>query len=138
MKKKKMCFFTLPVLFICIITWSPNVNADPSGGGSAAVSVADIVHSAADVASLSNRFDSIIAESEKVDSPGRKTELLNQAKDILTKLTEQANNVESEITILSKKKLDKVYVEKLDRILSRVLQIRTEASKKMKAGSHSG
>lgn len=138
MKKTKTCFFTLLIVFICIIIWGPNVNADPSGGGSAAVSVADIVHSAADVVSLSNRFDSIIAESEKVDSPGRKTELLNQAKDMLTKLIEQANNVESEITILSKKKLDKVYVEKLDRILSRVLLIRTEAPKRMKAGSQSG
>jgi len=138
MKKKKMCFFTLPVVFICIIIWNPNVNADPSGGGSSAVSVADVVHSAADIVSLSNKFDSLVAESEKENSTERKKELLNEAKNILTKLIEQANNVESEISILSKKKLDKVYVKKLDRILSRVLQIRTAAPKKMQATTQSG
>ena len=59
--------------------------------------------------------------------------LLDRARKILAQLIEQANNVESEISIISKKKLDKIYSEKLDRVLSSVLQMREVAQKRMQA-----
>ena len=61
----------------------------------------------------------------------KKEELLNQAKNILKQLIEQANSVEAEISILSKKKLDKMYSQKLERVLSNVLRMRQAAEKKM-------
>ena len=137
MKMNKVCFFALPIFFIFMIIWNPNVNADPSGGGSTAVSVADVVHSAAGVETLAKKIDAIMAEYEKEASAGRKKELLNQAKDILTKLDELVNNIESEISILSKKKLDKVYAEKLERILSRITQLR-DGKKQMLAVKQAG
>jgi hypothetical protein len=68
----------------------------------------------------------------------KKRELLNRAKNILTQLIEQANNVESEISILSKKKLDKIYSQKLERVLSNVLRIREAAEKKMQTAEQAG
>ena len=138
MKINKACFFSLPILLIFMTVWIPNVHADASGGGSTAVSVSDVVYSAAEVEALAEKFDAIMAEYGKEASTGRKTELLNKAKDLLTKLIEQANNVESEISILSKKKLDKVYAEKLERILSSILQMRETAQKQMLAANQPG
>ena len=145
MKINKAFFFTLLALFIVITIWNPQVNAggsgastgDQSGGGSTAVSVADVVYSAAGVETLAKKIDAIMAEYEKEASAGRKKELLNQAKDILTKLDELVNNIESEISILSKKKLDKVYAEKLERILSRITQLR-DGKKQMLAVKQAG
>ena len=96
--------FPLLVFLIALIVYSPNAYANPSGGGTTAVSVADAVHSAAGAASLSEEFNRIMGDYETEVSKEGKEVLLNRAKAILTQLIEQANNVESEISIISKKK----------------------------------
>ena len=131
MKINNACTFPLLALFIVLIVCSPNAYADPSGGGTTAVSVADTVHSAAGVASLSQEFNQVMAEYESEDSEDIREGLLKRAKNILAKLIEQANNMESEISIIAKKKLGKLYSKKLDRVLSSVLQMREAAEKKM-------
>jgi hypothetical protein len=138
MKMNQVCPFSIVALLIVVITFNPNAYADPSGGGSAAVSVANTIHSAAQVVSLSEEFDSVMAEYESEVSGDRKKALLNKAKNILSKLIEQADNVESEISIVSKKKLDKVYSKKLDRVLSNVLRMREAAEKKMQTAAQAG
>jgi hypothetical protein len=131
MKINNACPFPLLALLIALVVCIPNAYADPSGGGSTAVSVADTIHSAVEVASLFEEFNGVMAEYESEGSGDRRKELLKKAKNILTKLIEQANSVESEISIIAKKKLDKAYSKKLDRILSRVLQMREAAERKM-------
>jgi len=131
MKKNYACPFPLLALLIVLIVCNPNAYADPSGGGSTAVSVAETIHSAVEVASLSEELNQVMTEYESEGSEDTRNELLKKAKNILAKLVEQANNVESEISIISKKKLDKVYSKKLDRVLSNVLQMREAAKKKM-------
>jgi 2C-methyl-D-erythritol 2,4-cyclodiphosphate synthase len=131
MKFNKACTFPLLVFLFALIVCNPNAYADPSGGGSTAVSVADTVHSAAEVASFSEEFNSVMGKYESEESDEIKKELLKKAKNILAKLIEQANNVESEISIISKKKLGKLYSKKLDRVLSIVLQMREVAERKM-------
>jgi 2C-methyl-D-erythritol 2,4-cyclodiphosphate synthase len=131
MKINNACPFPLLALLMALIVCNPNAYADPSGGGSTAVSVADTIHSAVEVASLYDEFNTVMAEYDSEGSEDRRKELLKKAKNILTKLIEQANNVESEISIIAKKKLDKLYSKKLDRVLSRVLQMREAAERKM-------
>jgi 2C-methyl-D-erythritol 2,4-cyclodiphosphate synthase len=131
MKINNAYTFPLLALLIALIVYSPNAYADPSGGGTTAVSVADTVHSAAEVASLSQEFNQVMAEYESESSEDIREGLLKRAKNILAKLIEQANNVESEISIVAKKKLGKLYSKKLDRVLSSVLEMREAAEKKM-------
>lgn len=131
MKINNACPFPLLALLIALIVCNPNAYADPSGGGSTAVSVADTIHSAVDVASLFEEFNGVMAEYESESSGELRKELLKKAKNILAKLIEQANNVESEISIIAKKKLGKLYSKKLDRVLSSVLQMRETAERKM-------
>ena len=133
MKINNACSFPLLALLIALIVGIPNAYADPSGGGYAAVSVADAIHSAGEVASLFEEFNGVMAAYESEGSEDIKKELLKKAKDILAKLIEQANNVESEISIMAKKKLNKVYSKKLDRVLSSVLQMKEAAERKMQA-----
>ncbi len=133
MKINNACPFPLLALLIVLIVCNPNAYADPSGGGSTAVSVADTVHSAAELTSLSEEFNSVMREYESEGSEDIKNELLKRAKNIFAKLIEQANNVESEISIISKKKLGKLYSKKLDRVLSIVLQMKEVAERKMQA-----
>jgi hypothetical protein len=131
MKIHYACPFPLLAILIVLIVCNPNVYADPSGGGSTAVSVAETIHSAAEVASLSEELNQVMDKYAAEGSEDIRKELLIKAKNILAKLIEQANNVESEISILSKKKLDKVYSKKLDRVLSNVLQMREAAERKI-------
>ena len=131
MKINNACPFPLLILLIALIVCNPNAYADPSGGGYAAVSVADTIHSAVEVVSLFEEFNGVMAEYESESSGELRKELLKKAKNILTKLIEQANNVESEISIIAKKKLGTLYSKKLDRVLSRVLQMRETAERKM-------
>jgi 2C-methyl-D-erythritol 2,4-cyclodiphosphate synthase len=131
MKINNACPFPLLVLLIALIVCNPNAYADPSGGGSTAVSVADTIHSAVEVVSLFEEFNGVMAEYESESSGELRKELLKKAKNILAKLIEQANNVESEISIIAKKKLGKLYSKKLDRVLSSVLQMREAAESKM-------
>jgi hypothetical protein len=138
MRMNKTYAFFLLTLLLALTICKPCVYADPSGGGSATVSVANAVHSAAAVTSLSEELSNVMAEYESEESEARKLELLNKAKDLLAKLVEQSNNVESEISILSKKKMDKVYSEKLDRVLSTVLEMRKAAAKKIQAVGPTG
>ena len=131
MKINKACLFLLLALLIVLIVCNPNAYADPSGGGSTAVSVADTIHSAVEVTSLSEEFNQVMAEFDAESSGDRRKELLKKAKNILAKLIQQANNVESEISIIAEKKLGKRYSKKLDRVLSRVLQLKEAAERKM-------
>ena len=131
MKNINACLFYLLALLIALIVCNPNAFADPSGGGSTTVSVADTLHSAKEVASLSEEFNQVMAKYESEDSGDIKEELLKKAINILAKLIEQANNVESEISIIAKKKLGKLYSKKLDRVLSNVLKMREAAERKM-------
>ena len=139
MKMNKVCTFPLLVFLVVLIVCNPNAYAEQagaigtSGGGTTAVSVADTVHSAAKMASLSEEFNRAMSEYESEDSEDIKEGLLKRAKNILAQLIEQANNVESEISIISKKKLGKLYSKKLDRVLSIVLQMRKVAESKMQA-----
>ena len=138
MKINYACPFPLLALLVVLIVCHPNAYADPSGGGSAAVSVAEAIHSAVEVASLSEELNQVMAEYESGGTEDIRKELLRKAKNILAKLIEQANSVESEISIISKKKLDRVYSEKLDRVLSNVLLMREAAEKKMQAARPAG
>lgn len=133
MKIKFAYPFSLLAVFIALILCNTNSYADPSGGGANTVSVADAIHSAAEVASLSEELENVMDEYASEGAADIRNELLKKAKNILAKLIEQANNVESEISIISKKKLDKVYSKKLDRVLSNVLQMRDAAERKMQA-----
>lgn len=135
MKINSESLFPLLALLIALIVCNPNAYADPSGGGSTAVSVADTIHSAAEVASLFEEFNGVMAEYESESAGELRKELLKKAKNILAKLIEQANNVESEISIIAKKKLGKLYSKKLDRVLSSVLQMREAAERKMQTAS---
>ena len=132
--------YPLPLLvfIIALIAYSPKTYADPSGGGTAAVSVADSVHAAAEVASLFDEFNQVMGDYELETSEQKRKALLDRAREILAQLIEQANNVESEISILSKKKLDRLYSKKLDRVLSSVLQMREMAQKRMQAADRAG
>ena len=131
MKIRGIYHLPLLVFLITLITYSPNVFADPSGGGTAAVAVADSVHSAAQVASLFDQFNMVMGDYESETSETARKALLDRARQILSQLIEQANNVESEISIISNKKLDKIYAKKLDRILASVLQMKKTAQKRM-------
>ena len=138
MKMNKLCPFSLVALFVALIVCNPNAYADPSKSGTPAVSVANTIHSAAKVVSLSAEFDRVMAEYDSEYLKEKKEELLNQAKNILKQLIEQANSVEAEISILSKKKLDKMYSQKLERVLSNVLRMRQAAEKKMQTAEQAG
>lgn len=133
MKIKYAYPFSLLAIFIALFVCNTYSYADPSGGGATTVSVADAIHSAAEVASLSEELENVMDEYASEGSADIRNELLKKAKNILAKLIEQANNVESEISILSKKKLDEVYSKKLDRVLSNVLQMREAAERKLQA-----
>ena len=138
MKINKICLFSLVAFFVALIVCNPNACADPSKSGTPAVSVANTIHSAAEVVSLSAEFDRVMAEYDSEYLKERKDELLNQAKNILNQLIEQAHSVESEISILSKKKLDKMYLQKLERVLSNVVRMRQVAEKKMQGAEPAG
>lgn len=109
------------------------VRADPSGGGTAATSVAGAVHGAGDVAALAEQFDAIMDQYAREPSPDRRKELLREAGDVLARLVAQADDVESQIAILSEKKLEKPYLEKLERVLANVQDMRREARQRMAA-----
>ena len=121
-------------LWVC----PPDAYAAPSGGGATAVSVAETVHAAAQVASLSEELNQVLAEYQSEISAERRKELLKKAKNLLARLIEQANNVEAEISILSEKKLDTVYAQKLERVLSRVLEMKAAAESKLQGTGQAG
>ena len=79
-----------------------------------------------------------MADYESEVSEDKQGELLKKAKNILARLIEQANNVESEITIMAQKKLDRVYAEKLDRVLSNVLQMKAAAEERTQSAGQAG
>ena len=126
-------FPLISVLFLSLILGAPQAFADPSPGGAAAVSVADACHNAASVAALSQELDAVMAQIASATTEGERKKLIEKAKNIFAKLMEQANNVESEISILSKKKLGKQHLAKLSRVLSTVLTLKSLAQNKMQA-----
>jgi hypothetical protein len=121
--------FLLTVLFVYVLG-STAVFADASGDPDA-VSVAEALHSAGDLSILYDEFNSVMNEYVIEKSPEKKKQLLEKAKAILAKLNKQADSVESEISILSKKKLDKVHAGQLDRVLKNVRQMRASAQKRL-------
>ena len=131
-------FLLLLVLFSVLVFNPSNAWADPSAGEPAAVSVAQAVHGAADAAALSDQFNALMDQYDREVSEAGKKELLEKAKGILAQLIEQANSVESEISILTQKKLDQIYAKKLDRVLSSVIQMRNAAQQRMLAASTIG
>ena len=133
MKISSLSPFPVLILFMVLMVFNPNAYADPSGGGTTAVSVAGNIHAAAKVATLAEEFNQVMAEYESEGSEILRKELWMKVKNIFAKLIEQANNVESEISIMAEKKLDKVYAEKLDRVLSNVLEIKAAAERKMRS-----
>jgi hypothetical protein len=133
---KKFSVFITYFLLIFII---PALSyAGACGGGSTAVSVAKVVHKASDVADLADQFNSLMDQYGQEDSGDRKQELLEKAKDILSMLISQANDVESEVAILLKKGLDQVYAGKLDRVLSKVKKIRVASQARMETAISGG
>jgi hypothetical protein len=58
-------------------------------------------------------------------------ELIEEVKDILAKLNEQAHAVESEIA-MNIKNVDKKHSEKLDRILTSIIKMRQGANQRLK------
>jgi hypothetical protein len=109
------------------------VGADPSGGGTAATSVAGAVHGAGDVAALAEQFGAVMDRYAREPSPDRRRKLLQEANDILARLVAQADDVEAEIAILSQKKLEKPYLDKLERVLANVQGMRRQAEARMAA-----
>ena len=138
MKINKACPFSLVAFFVALIVCNPNAYSDPSKSGTPTVSVANTIHSAAQVVSLFKEFNRVMAEYDSEYLEDKKKELLNRAKNILNQLIEQANNVESEISILSKKKLDKIYSKKLERVLANVLRMKEAVEKKMQTAEQTG
>ncbi|MCP3876410.1 MAG: hypothetical protein GY699_25120 [Desulfobacteraceae bacterium] len=107
------------------------VFASPTGGGSDAVSVASTVHAAGDLSETFDEFNTIMDEYGRETDSKKKKKLLEKAKSIFSKLINQANDIESEVSILSKKKLNDVYSKKLDRVLQAVLEMKKLASNDM-------
>lgn len=105
--------------------------ARAGGGGSHTVSVAGAVHSAGDLISSLDAFNALMDRYDTEILPEEKRKILTRAKDLLAKLLEQANNVESEIMILSQKKLTQAQQAKLDRVLKIVATKREQAKKRM-------
>ena len=101
------------------------------GGGSPTVNVAEALHSAGDVMALYQELDALINLYVKETSPEKKKKILAKAKKILAKLIEQANHVESEISIDTKGRLQRAYADKLQRVLKNVVEIRALARKRM-------
>ncbi len=127
------------LVFLTLVLISPvSSYADASGGGSAATSVADAVHAAGEVQSLADQLNAVMNRFDREESADRKKALLQEAENILAKLIARANDVESEISILSRKKLDKVYANKLDRVLANVRNMRQAARNRMEATSLAG
>jgi hypothetical protein len=127
--------FTLGVVFIVALIFPIFAHADASGGGSNAVSVADAVHGAGDVASLAEQFNAVMDQFDREESADRRRALLEEANNMLAKLVAQANDVESEVAILSEKKLDRVYAAKLDRVLASVQRMRKAAEDRFAAAN---
>ena len=112
--------------------------AEPSGGGTAAVAVADAVHAAGKVAALSEAYGEVMGQAAAETDSDARGALLERAKNILDALVQLADNVESKITILTQKKLDRAYLRKLDRMLSKVRQWRQAAKEQMQAATGPG
>lgn len=124
--------------FIIFILYSSSAYSDPSGGGAEVVSVAEAVHSAGQVAFLFEAYSKVMDDAEVETDKERRSILLERANTILEKLIQQANNVESEIAILTSKKLDKSYMQKLDRVLTNVRKMKTSAEQRMQAATKTG
>jgi hypothetical protein len=135
---KTHLFIFLVILMSGLVSNHPEAWAEPSAGEPAAVPVATAVHGAADAASLFDEFNAVMDQYDRETSPARKKELLEKAKNILARLIDQAKSVESEVSVLTKKRLDKIYVKKLNRVLSRVAQMRNEAQQRMLAAKKTG
>lgn len=137
---------TVTVLFICYLIANAgpgSINADiayadPSGGGPTVLSVAKIIHNASTVEALAQELDQVLAAYAVEREEISRNDLWKKAQDILAELIKQANNVESEISIMSNKQLDKVYARKLDRVLSIVIQLRATYENKMQTAGKSG
>jgi hypothetical protein len=138
MRASMRWFVYVAIIPTALIASTMDAYAGAAGGGSAAVSVANAVHSAGEVTSLLNQYNELMDQYDKEVLAEKKRVLFKKAQNILTELIEQANDVESEISILTKKKLNRVYSNKLNRVLKNVRQMRMTAQKRMKATVKSG
>ncbi len=140
---QKMSYLVL-ALVILVMFPSNDIHADIGQGKKEVRSVSSSIHKVADVQSLFSRFnesldayegkksecDAIIDPNEKEKCLLTAKDILEQAKDILAQLNQQANSIESEIAI-NKKKVDQNFSEKLDRLLTEVVRMRKEANARM-------
>ena len=138
MKSLKASPFHILLFLMVLLVCLPSAYADPSGGGAAAMSVAKTVHKAAQVQTLTREFNQVMSQYQAARDEASRNEMLIKAKNILAQLVEQANNVESEISMLSKKQLDAAYARKLDRVLSNVQQMKAASEKKMQSTGQAG
>jgi hypothetical protein len=151
MRATSACLFIPLTLFISLIATNQDAFADYASTVESAetaemadadpmanVSVADAVHGAAEVMALAREFNAVMDEYGTETSGDRKKQLLERANNILKKLIALANSVEAEISTLARENLKQIYLRKLDRVLSSVVQARQVAQKRMQETRQTG
>jgi hypothetical protein len=143
MKINKLLMVGWLILALAFLVNNPEARSDcsdgdPTGGGSTTVSVAKAVHSAGDLIKQYQEYYDIINQYVRETSPEKKKQLLEKAKKMLSRLNEQAENVEAEIAALSQKKLKRAYARKLERVLKRVQTVRASAQNRMQDAVRTG
>ncbi|MCP3876408.1 MAG: hypothetical protein GY699_25110 [Desulfobacteraceae bacterium] len=100
-------------------------------GGPSVTTVASAVHAGSALSETFVKYNTIMEEYDKETDLAKKKRLLEKAKSIFSELINQANDIESEVSIASKKKLNDMYSKKLDRVLQAVLEMKKLASNDM-------
>lgn len=136
------------IIFLVLVNTN-SVHADLAGighkGKTEEKSLISAIYKADELAKLHSQFTAIMDRYAKkeaecaamTDSAAKQgcnselTELIEIVKDILAKLNEQAQAVESEIA-MNIKNVDKKHSEKLDRILTSIIKMRQSANQRLK------
>lgn len=150
---KNHLLFTILFMFSLIVV--SNVHADLGAVGQKAQplsAVAFSIRSAGDVAASASEFKGIMDEydqqrekckelkdtAEIARCNERLRSTLDRARDILKKLNQQADLIESRIsTVSSLKPANSGYMKKVDSVLASVREMRMEANRRMEEASRS-
>jgi len=142
--RRKMVIWHVSIMLLLMAT-AGIVHADVGHGGADVSTVTSVIHAAGDLESMLEKFNAamdqyaaeksrcekIVDPNERVKCVALSKKLLEEAADLLAKLNEQADRIESTIA-LNKKRVGKDLSEKLDRVLERVVKVRQEANARMK------
>lgn len=145
-RKSRNTMAVLPgIIGLVLLATGGVVHADVGQGSPDVSTVTSAIHSLGDLESTFERFSAALdryaaekARCEKIVDPNERAKcdalckkLLEEAGDLLAKLNEQADRIESTVAE-NKRKISKDLSEKLDRVLDRVGKVRQEANARMK------